>query len=1178
MTTAKLDLPRTRTLLQTFKFKDVFIEELGWSNPTIRRPEPLTVKGQPFVCTHIAQLGGVVVIEVTSSADKLPDAATCEALQKEIEKRYKENLLIFVAQNRQLSLWYWVKHELVGKTANKRYPRLHYFSHTQPGDLFLSKLSAIVVDVSELDERGEMRVTDVAARLKRALDIERTTSKFYAEFKLQLLEFTSLIEIKDERDRQWYASVLLNRLMFIYFLQGKLFLDGGNTHYLQTKLARYQSSAVITAPYEAGYGYYSEFLTSLFFKGFALPEAERDAATRQLIGQIRYLNGGLFLPHEIERKYAAVNGAAGIRIPDRAFVNLLRLFESYSWNLNDTPGGADNEINPDVLGYIFEKYINQKEFGAYYTRPQITEYLCEQTIYRVILNQLAARGKVFDTMPAMLIALDAGLCRDLLDILPTLSLLDPSCGSGAFLVAAMKTLINVYTAVVGRIEFLNDTNLSAWLKNARAEHKSLNYFIKKRIITDNLFGVDIMSEATEIARLRLFLALVASANTVDELEPLPNIDFNILAGNSLIGLLRVDESAFDQHFADPEQLGLGIAPRQMGLGLSTAGKTFAQLVGEKDRLIETYRHNAQFGEYLKDLRADIDKHRHEANRVLNELLLEQFQGLGIMFEQATWDNAKNVAGKVKKRALLQADIKRLTPFHWGYEFNKVMNERGGFDAIITNPPWEIFKPQAKEFFAEYSDLVSKNKMTIKDFEQTQDLLLQDSAVRAAWLDYQSRFPHVSAFYRAAPQFANQISMVNGKKAGSDINLYKLFTEQCYNLLRPDGLCGIVIPSGIYTDLGAKQLREMLFARTRITGLFCFENRKMIFENVDSRFKFVVLSFEKCAQMEGLATGTQSFPAAFMRHEVTELADFPQHGALQISVPLVRKLSPDSLSVMEFKSELDVQIAQKMLRFPLLGEQIAGVWNLKLTAEFHMTNDSGLFKTEPGKGRLPLYEGKMIHQYDAYFAEPRYWVDEIEGRKAVLGRGVKDTGQQVDYQQYRLCHRAIARNTDNRTMIASMMPQNVFSGHSINAIVGLMPYGEQLYEIALLNSFSVDYLLRQSVTANLTMFFIYQLPIPRLTARDPAFAPLVKRAARLICTTPEFDALAKEVGLGSHIAGASTPSERAKLRAEIDGLVAHLYGLTEDEFVHVLNAFPLVAEPVKEAARNAYRDVVRGLVK
>ncbi|MEI7469828.1 MAG: ATP-binding protein, partial [Chloroflexota bacterium] len=336
-------------------------------------------------------------------------------------------------------------------------------------------------------------------------------------------------------------------------------------------------------------------------------------------------------------------------------------------------------------------------------------------------------------------------------------------------------------------------------------------------------------------------------------------------------------------------------------------------------------------------------------------------------------------------------------------------------------------------------------------------------------------------------------------------------------------------------------------------------------------------------MEGLATGTQSFPAAFMRHDVAELEHFPQHGALQILVSLLRKLSPDSLSVMEFKSELDVQIAQKMLRFPLLGEQIAGVWNLKLTAEFHMTNDSGLFKTEPGKGRLPLYEGKMIHQYDAYFAEPRYWVDEIEGRKAVLGRGVKDTGQVLDYQRYRLGFRAIARNTDTRTAIVGPVPSRVFCGNSLlvlhqDDINHKMTNNEVFFAQAALNSFVIDFFLRQMVSANINMFYLYQLPIPRLTTRDPAFAPLVKRAARLICTTPEFDALAKEVGLGSHTAGARDPSERAKLRAEIDGLVAHLYGLTEDEFVHVLNAFPLVAEPVKEAARNAYRDVARGLVK
>lgn len=205
-------------------------------------------------------------------------------------------------------------------------------------------------------------------------------------------------------------------------------------------------------------------------------------------------------------------------------------------------------------------------------------------------------------------------------------------------------------------------------------------------------------------------------------------------------------------------------------------------------------------------------------------------------------------------------------------------------------------------------------MTIKEFEQEQDKLLQEPEIRAAWLEYQSRFPYVSAWYRASPQYPQQTAVVGGKKTGSDINLYKLFVEQSFNLLRKDGQCGIVIPSGIYTDLGAKGLRDLLFDHTRVTGLFCFENRKTIFEGVDSRFKFVVLTFEK----DGTTT---QFPAAFMRHDVAELARFPQIGAQWLSVELIRRLSPDSHSVMEFKSDLDVQIAEKMLRFPLLGKPL-----------------------------------------------------------------------------------------------------------------------------------------------------------------------------------------------------------------------------------------------------------------
>ncbi len=777
--------------------------------------------------------------------------------------------------------------------------------------------------------------------------------------------------------------------MFIWFLQKKGFLDRGNMNYLPDKLAQSQQRGANQ--------FYQHFLAKLFFDGFAKPKQQRSKKTNALLGDIRYLNGGLFLPHPIESRYQ-------IKIPDQAFSNLFELFAHYSWSLNDTPGGADNEINPDVLGYIFEKYINQKQFGAYYTRTEITEYLCEQTLHRLILQSVnhaeipgSLPARHFDTVPELLVNLDAQLCQELLHkILPNLSLLDPACGSGAFLIAMMKTLINIYSAIIGRISFLSNRTLKKWLSEQQRQHANLSYFIKKQIITNNLFGVDIMEEATEIARLRLFLALVASAETVDELEPLPNIDFNILAGNSLLGLMQIEVQQFESKQDDLFR------------------KSYPQILAEKNAMIRAYLDATSYADDLRQLRDDIDAHKRQAKTVLDEILLDDFNRLNIKFEQATWDAKNNKAGKPIKRPLQLADFADLHLFHWGYEFDEVLNKKGGFDAIITNPPWEIFKPQAKEFFNDYSNLVTKNKMTIKEFEKEQTKLLKESEILEAWLAYQSRFPHFSKYFRLSSQYPHQIAVVNGKKTGSDINLYKLFLEQCYNLLRTDGQCGIVIPSGIYTDLGATGLRHLLFNETQITGLFGFENRQAIFEGVHRSFKFVVLSFEKGGK-------TTEFPAAFMRHDVNELAKFPKIGALLVKTELISRLSPDSHSVMEFKNERDVKIAEKMLKFPLLGEKIDGVWNLSLTREFDMTNDSHLFHTEPATGRLPLYEGKMIHQFEHQFAKPRYWVDEVEGRKALLGKKGEDDGQLLDYQRYRLGFRDVARSTNERTMIATVLP-------------------------------------------------------------------------------------------------------------------------------------------------------------
>ena len=168
-----------------------------------------------------------------------------------------------------------------------------------------------------------------------------------------------------------------------------------------------------------------------------------------------------------------------------------------------------------------------------------------------------------------------------------------------------------------------------------------------------------------------------------------------------------------------------------------------------------------------------------------------------------------------------------------------------------------------------------------------------------------------------------------------------------------------------------------------------------------------------------------------------------------------------------------------------------------------------------------------------------------------------------------------------TFLGNKLPSLTVEDENKKTIISL---AEQLYLCSVWNSFVFDWAIRQKVTTTLNFFYLYQTPVPRLREVDPRFNSFVDRAARLICTTPEFDDLAKAVGLnpttsaGRTEYGSTDPTERAKLRAELDGLVAHLYGLTEAEFAHILGSFPLVAEAVKVDAHNAYRRVANGLIE
>jgi hypothetical protein len=217
---------------------------------------------------------------------------------------------------------------------------------------------------------------------------------------------------------------------------------------------------------------------------------------------------------------------------------------------------------------------------------------------------------------------------------------------------------------------------------------------------------------------------------------------------------------------------------------------------------------------------------------------------------------------------------------------------------------------------------------------------------------------------------------------------------------------------------------------------------------------------------------------------------------------------------------------------------------------------------------------MFHQFNAYYAEPRFWVNEKEGRKYILGRK-NDEGQKMGYQRPRLAFRDIARSTDERTLIAAILPPKIFAGNT--AIIETQTQDAQmLFLLAILNSFCEDYIVRHKVSTHVSMFYAYQLPLPRLTAGNPYFEAIVARAAALTCTRPEFAALWQEV-MGKDEGGRMKaeigvlqpsslilhPSERQTLRDELDALIAHLYGLSRADFEHILGTFPLVFPPTDE---------------
>lgn len=756
--------------LSECNFRELFIMEMGWNRFRAKADIwPINVDGVDYCMTSIAERNGFQII--TCPVKSIPPTSVCRKIDMKLRRNANDYICIYYIEGSGHHQWV-----APVKTVEKRDIVAIEYESPEKADFLFSKIT----DLSfALDEATT--IMDVKERVQGTFIVnsEKITKDFYSGFRKEHSAFVSFISGIDDyideenkkkcnkdktenKNKQWYASVMLNRLMFCYFIQKKGFLDG-DFDYLQTKLEWVREhkgeNQFMT--------FYRCFLSRLFHDGLNNPRHTDEF--ENIYGRIPYLNGGMFDIHKLEREYKDID------IQDDAFIRLFDFFDKWRWHLDTRITASGKDINPDVLGYIFEQYINDRaQMGAYYTKEDITEYIGRNCIVPFLMDKvkettpkafkadgfvwkyfrgsgdkyvfnavkkgysedwrnlipqniavgidtsapnLLERRKDWNTKTTEAFALPTEIWRetverlqrcesilgkirrgeisnindfitynldirefvkDLLDntddhtfilhfykALQHVSILDPTCGSGAFLFAAMNILEPLYETCISRMQEFHEKNpllFKPELEEISNKYRSnIQYFIFKSIILRNLYGVDIMVEATEIAKLRLFLKMVAVVEVdmrADNmgLDPLPDIDFNIRCGNTLVGYATEAELQKDLTFGDcfAKQEFEDKVNSQMEI-VATAFNRFKEV---------QFRQSEDMAAF-KEAKEKLTKRLATLNELLNK---HMYTTIANSYNYEAW-------------------LKSHQPFHWLAEFYEIIHDNGGFDVIIGNPPY-----------------------------------------------------------------------------------------------------------------------------------------------------------------------------------------------------------------------------------------------------------------------------------------------------------------------------------------------------------------------------------------------------------------------------------------------------------------------------------------------------------
>jgi len=837
--------------------------------------------------------------------------------------------------------------------------------------------------------------------------------------------------------------------------------------------------------------------------------------------EIPRYNGGLFARHAVD----------DLELPDEPWTNFFRSISTYDFR---------DEVNLDVLGHLFERSITEleklketglfggnvqkireyaampqsakrKRLGVYYTPPELTSRIVKYTVEELIVERFAAVAVEFGIAEEQarrgIAPDDRGYWERCLAILRSLKIVDPACGSGAFLFQAYNVLEARYAEVIGHLEppppppkppkakprgkkdAAATAEQKSWLERLPPGPTGLAAQIPTFILQENLYGVDLSPEAVEITQLALWIRSAAPGQLLAKLSE------NIVHGNSLV---------------------------------------------------------------------------HEA--------------------------AIHPAG-----------------FDWRERFPSVFNrEEAGFDCVIGNPPWERIKLQEREFFSLPAPEIATATNAAKRRQLVATLESQAPSLYARYEEALAAADSLLTYCRQSGEYP-----LTGR---GDINTYAVFAELAYRLVAPHGRVGLLVPSGIASDMTTKDFFAAVAESNRLIRLYDFENKKTFFPDVHASFKFSILNFG------GEQETASKADFVFFAHRVEELEESRRHIAL--SAADIRLLNPNTRTCPVFRSRRDADITKAIYRrvSVLIDRNRQGPtgnpWGIQFKTMFHQTNDAELFREAQSlkdegfklkgnrwvKGKrvfLPLYEAKMLQAYDhraadvvtdesnwvrqgqklerslvghqnpEQLATPRFWVpQDAVAAQGTAGSAEKDPGKRGGHSPpytHFLCYKDVTSPTNQRTMIAAMTP---FAG-IVNSAPIVLTQTSPRRECCLLadfNSFAYDFVMRQKISNVHLNFFIveqipsfapdtYDKPCP-WQRRTTLEAWISERVLKLTCTAEDMLPLADACGFTSgsfktEYGGRLNKwdeAERAELMAELDAAFFHLYSIDRDDAEYILSTF------------------------